>query len=112
MKKSLGIFVASICVMFGLSVIAPAQTGTPGVKNRQKNQQKRIFKGVKNGSVTKKEFKKLQKQQIKTQKAKKRAKSDGKVTPKERFRLHKRQNHNSKSIFRAKHNKRNQKRIP
>ena len=112
MKKSFGIFVASLCVIFGLSVMASAQTGTPGVKKRQKNQQKRIFKGVKNGTVTGKEFKKLQKQQIRTQKAKKRAKSDGKVTKKERVRLHKRQNKNSKSIFRAKHNKRNQKRKP
>ena len=112
MKKSLGMFIASICVVFGMSIMATAQTGTPGVKKRQKNQQKRIFKGVKNGSVTGKEFKKLQKQQIKTQKAKRRAKSDGEVTRKERFRLHKRQNKNSRSIFRAKHNKRNQKRKP
>lgn len=109
MKKSFGLFVASICLIFGLSVITSAQTGTKGVNKRQKNQQKRIYKGVKNGSVTGKEYKKLQKQQIKTQRAKKRAKSDGEVTRKERFRLHKRLNHNSKSIYRAKHNKRGRK---
>ncbi len=106
MKKSLGLFIASICVIFGLSVIAAAQTKTSGVNWRQKNQQKRIFKGVQNGKITGKEYKKLQKQQIRTQKAKKRAKSDGVVTKKERFRLHKRQNKNSKSIFRAKNNRR------
>jgi hypothetical protein len=104
MKKSFGLFLASICVIFGLSVMASAQTGTPGVTKRQKNQQKRIFKGVQNGNINGKEYKKLQKQQIKTQKAKKRAKSDGVVTQKERFKLHKRQNKNSRSIFRAKHN--------
>lgn len=109
MKKSLTIFIASICVIFGLSVMASAQTKTPKVKKRQINQQKRIFKGVKNGSVTGKEYKKLQKQQIKTQKAKKRAKSDGVVTKKERVKLHKRQNKNSRTIFRAKHNKNNRK---
>jgi hypothetical protein len=107
MKKSFGLFLASICVIFGLTAMASAQTGTPGVKKRQKNQQKRIFKGVQNGSVTGKEYKKLQKQQVRTQKAKKRAKSDGVVTKKERVRLHKRQNKNSQSIFRAKHNQRN-----
>ena len=106
MKKSLTIFIASICVIFGLSVMATAQTNTPGVKKRQKNQQKRIFKGVKSGNVTGKEFKKLQKQQYKTQRAKKRAKADGVVTKKERVRLHKRQNKNSRRIYRAKHNKR------
>ena len=109
MKRSLGLFIASICVIFGLSVMASAQTKTPGVNKRQKNQQKRIFHGVKNGSITGKEYKKLQKQQIKTQRAKRRAKSDGKVTPKERVRLHKRQNKNSRRIFRAKHNKRKRK---
>lgn len=106
MKKSLTTIIASICVIFGLSVMAAAQTNTPGVKKRQKNQQKRIFKGVKNGNVTGKEFKRLQKQQIRTQKAKKRAKSDGVVTKKERVKLHKRQNKNSRRIYRAKHNKR------
>lgn len=106
MKKSLGLFVASICIIFGLSVVASAQTKTPGVNKRQKNQQKRIYHGVKNGSVTPKEYRKLQKQQVKTQKAKRRAKSDGVVTRKERVKLHKRQNKNSRTIFRAKHNKR------
>lgn len=107
MKKSLGLFVASICVIFGLSVVASAQTKTPGVNKRQKNQQMRIYHGVKNGRVTPKEYKKLQKQQIKTQKAKRRAKSDGVVTGKERFKLHKRLNKNSRTILRAKHSKRN-----
>ena len=106
MKKSFGLFIASICVVFGLSVAASAQTGTPGVKKRQKRQQKRIFNGVQNGSITGREYKKLQKQQIKTQRAKRRAKSDGKVTKRERVRLHRRQNKNSQRIFRAKHNRR------
>ena len=104
MKRSLSIILASICVIFGLTVAASAQTGTPKVTKRQINQQKRIFKGVNNGSVTGKEYKVLQTQQIKTQHAKQRAKSDGVVTKKERLQLHKRQNKNSRTIFRAKHN--------
>ena len=104
MKKSLLFFIASIVVTLGLTVAASAQTKTPGVNKRQKNQQKRIFKGVQNGSITGKEYWRLQKGQIRTQKAKKRAKSDGVVTPRERVRLHKRQNKNSRRIFRAKHN--------
>ena len=106
MKKSIGIFFASICVIFGLSVIASAQTNSPGVNKRQKNQQKRIYNGVNNGSISGKEYKVLQTQQIKTQRAKKRAKSDGNVSPKERANLHKRQNKNNRTIFRAKHNER------
>jgi hypothetical protein len=108
MKKSFSIFIASICVIFGLSIMATAQT--PGINKRQKNQQKRIFKGVKNGNLTGREYKKLQKQQFRTQKAKVRAKADGVVTKKERVKLHQRQNKNSRRIYQAKHNKR--KRIP
>ena len=109
MKKSFGLLFACVCIIFGLNVFTSAQTGTKGINKRQKNQQKRIYTGVKNGSVTGREYKKLEKQQIKTQKAKKRAKSDGEVTGKERFKLHKRLNHNSRTIYRAKHNKRVQK---
>ena len=109
MKKSLGLFVTSICFIVGLTVMTSAQTNTSGVTKRQKNQQKRIFKGIKNGNVTGTEYKKLQKQQIKTQRAKRRAKSDGEVTRKERVKLHKRQNKNSRTIYRAKHNKRSRK---
>jgi len=107
MKKSLLFSIASLMVMFGLVFPVIAGTNTPGVTKRQKKQQKRIFKGVKNGTVTGKEFKHLQKQQRRTQAAKVRAKSDGVVTKRERVRLHKRQNKNSRRIFRAKHNRRN-----
>ena len=108
MKKSLFYFVISIAIIFGLSAVAAAQTKSHGINKRQKNQQKRIFKGVQNGSINGKEFKHLQKQQILTQRAKKRAKSDGEFSRGERARIHKRQNKNSRRIFRAKHNKRNQ----
>lgn len=104
MKSSLGLFIASICLIFGLSAAASAQTKTPGVSKRQKNQQKRIFHGVHNGTINGREYRVLQKQQVKTVRAKRRAKSDGVVTPKERFKLHRRLNKNSRSIYRAKHN--------
>ncbi len=109
MKKHLGIFIASVCLLFGLSVVTSAQTNKGYVAKRFKIQQKRIFKGVQNGSVTGKEYKKLQKQQIKTKKVVKKVRSDGEVTNKEKARVHHRFNKNSRSIFRAKHNKRSPK---
>ncbi len=107
MKKSLGLIIVSICFIFGLTIAGSAQTETPGINKRQKNQQKRIRQGVKNGSITRGEFIKLQKGQKKTQKAKKRAKSDGEVTKKERLKIHRIENKNSRRIYRAKHNPKN-----
>ena len=91
--------------VFGICLSANAQTGTPKVKDRQINQQKRIVKGVANGELTKKEYKQLQKDQRKINRAKKRAKADGKVTKKEKVRLHHNQNKASRKIARKKHNK-------
>ena len=109
MKKTIFVLAVSMFVLTGLPLSSlAAGNNTPGVKKRQKKQQKRIFKGVKNGKITGKEFKVLQKQQARTQRLKVKAKSDGNVTFRERVRLHKRLNKNSKKIYRAKHNNRNQ----
>jgi hypothetical protein len=91
--------------VFGIAFATNAQTGTPVVKDRQVNQQKRIVKGAANGELTKSEYKTLQKDQREINRAKKRAKKDGKVTKKEKARLHHKQNKASKNIARKKHNK-------
>lgn len=83
---------------------AGAQTATPKVKDRQVNQQKRILKGAKNGNVDKKEFVKLERQQKRINRSKRRAKADGKVSGKERVKLHARQNKAGRNIKRAKKN--------
>lgn len=87
-----------------LAVGMQAQTATPVVKDRQVNQQKKILKGAKQGKVDKKEFVRLERQQRRINRSKKRAKADGKVTRKERAGLHKRQNRANRNIRRAKKN--------
>ena len=108
MKKLFGIFLASFCLLIGLALSAPAQSGKGHVIKRQKNQQTRIKNGVQNGSVTRAEFRRLENQQARTRRLVKHSASDGEVTNKERFAIHKRQDKNSRSIFRAKHNDRDQ----
>ncbi|PHN06857.1 hypothetical protein CRP01_10580 [Flavilitoribacter nigricans DSM 23189 = NBRC 102662] len=83
---------------------ASAQTATPKVADRQVNQQKRIIKGAKDGEVSKKEAVRLERQQKRINRSKKRAKADGEVTKKERAKLHARQNKASRNIKRAKKN--------
>jgi tellurite resistance protein len=82
---------------------AAAQTATPGVDQRQANQEARIQQGVKSGELTPKEAAKLEKGQAKVQAAEDKAKADGKVTPKERAKLAKKQNRESRKIYKEKH---------
>ena len=89
----------ALMTLLGGEVIA----GTPGVDNRQDNQQARISHGVKNGELTAKESAGLIKGQIELQRMENRAKRDGKVTKNERIRLHRKANVESGKIYRNKH---------
>jgi len=91
--------------VFGMTFTSNAQTGTPKVKDRQINQQKRIHKGVKSGELTKAEYKTLQQEQRKVNRTKRRAKADGQVTKGERARIHHKQNKASREIARKKNNR-------
>jgi hypothetical protein len=84
------------------------QEKTPGIHQRQENQQARIKQGVDSGALTKGETRRLERQQGRIQADKLEAKSDGKVTKAERAQLTKEQNHASRNIYRAKHNGRTQ----
>jgi hypothetical protein len=106
MKKMFSIFIAlSMSVVFAGAGFAQ----TPKITERQKNQQKRILKGVKSGELTAKEFLKLEKEQLRIQKAKKDARADGNVTNKERAKITISQLKANNHIFRAKHNKKDRK---
>lgn len=96
------LFLGLVFVLFAMA--ASAQTATPKVTDRQVNQQKRIVKGVKNGKLNKKETVKLERQQRRINRSKKRAKADGNVSKKERAKIHARQNKASRNIKRAKKN--------
>ena len=89
----------SLSVVFSGSVMA----GTPGVDNRQDNQQIRIVHGMKSGELTVRESSRMIKGQIELQRMENRAKSDGVVTRKERVRLHHKANVESGKIYRNKH---------
>ena len=85
MKKIIMISAALFCM--GIIGELAAQQATPGVTNKQINQQARIQEGKKSGELTRKERARLQMQQAKIQHDKREAKSDGVVTPVERRKL-------------------------
>ncbi|MFM8899614.1 MAG: hypothetical protein ACKOF9_06655 [Burkholderiales bacterium] len=90
----------------GLSALAqtaPNPAATPGIDQRQANQEKRIDQGVASGALTQREAKRMEHQQAAVDRAEDKAKSDGVVTQQERKRLHKAQNHTSRHVHRQKH---------
>src|SRR5258708_4801934 len=87
-----------------IAIAASAQTATPGVTERQINQQERIKQGEKSGELTPKETRRLEAREAKIQHDKKVAKSDGTVTPAERAKLQREENRSSRAIYRKKHN--------
>lgn len=95
---------AILIALFLCSVGAFAQSKTPVVDQRQKNQQERIKEGVQSGEVTRGEARRLEAQQGKIQADEMVAKSDGKVTNAERRQLKREQNRASRNIARKKHN--------
>jgi hypothetical protein len=86
-----------------LAQTAPNPAATPGIDQRQANQEKRIDQGVASGALTHKEAKRMENQQAAVDRAEDKAKADGVVTAQERKRLHNAQNHTSRNIHRQKH---------
>lgn len=80
-----------------------AQANTPGIDQRQSNQEQRIDKGIASGQLTEREANRLNNQQEHINKMEDKAKSDGVVTKKERKKLHSAQDRASRKIARQKH---------
>lgn len=99
MKKA--VVLITLLAIGALSV--SAQSATPRVAKRQVQQQARIKEGVKSGELTRREARKLERQQAKIAVDKAKAKSDGVVMPAERRKLTREQNRASKRIYHEKH---------
>lgn len=76
------------------------------VYHREIDQQGRIYQGVKNGTVTPSEYRKLEHREAVLNNARQRdlRRSDGRLTPQEYRRLNTRENYLSRSIYQDKHN--------
>jgi hypothetical protein len=101
----------ALTILVGADTEPLAQPGTktPGVTARQRNQAKRIGRGVRNKSLTRRETGALVKDAKEIKEEKAAAKADGTVTGAERKELHKEMNQASRKIYRKKHNNRTRK---
>ncbi len=96
----------SLAVLLGLATSAqkPAEAYRYGVNNRQERQQNRIYNGVQNGSLNRREAGRLERQQyaLNQKEARYRASGNG-LSNSERARLERQQNELSQNINQQKH---------
>lgn len=92
---------AALCLIAPLAAFA--QAATPGVDQRQANQEARIQQGVNSGALTQREEARLDRGQQHVQNLEDRTKADGVVTRRERARLQQAENVQSRRIYRQKH---------
>jgi len=88
-----------------VTIPAFAQANTPGIDQRQANQEQRIDQGVASGQLNARETARLERGQQRVDNMENRAKSDGVVTARERTRIQHAQNVESKRIYRQKHDR-------
>ena len=97
-------FVSAAIVALSLTPIAAfAQTNTPGIDQRQQNQEQRIDRGVSSGALTKPETRRLEQGQNRVNRMENKARADGTVTRRERAKVHATQNKQSARIYKQKH---------
>lgn len=102
MKKLL-LAVSAMTLM--MSGIVFAQAETPGIDQRQANQDQRIDRGIESGQLNEREAKRLSRQREYLNKMEDRAMSDGEMTKRERVRIGAAQNRASHHIAREKHDR-------
>jgi hypothetical protein len=87
------------------TLLIPMTATTGEVRDRQVNQQQRIFDGVEDGTINQSEYRNLQRRETAIEIDHRRALRDGDLSRPEAQRLDQRQDQLSQSIYRNKHDR-------
>ena len=104
--KRVIISIVSCALLTGAATLSFAAGDKEGkIKQRKENQQKRIAKGVENGSLTPREAARIQRKESKIKKEvrRDRIENGGNLTNKEKAKVNRQQNRVSKEIYNQKH---------
>jgi len=104
MKQRLGTLVLAGVICMAASGAAVAGTDSPGIDQRQINQEQRIEQGIESGRLTPAETGRLEAQQARIEQREARMKADGNLTAAERRQLTRQQDRASRNIYHKKHN--------
>jgi hypothetical protein len=113
MKAILTKLTAALVLCASLFPIAPARAlGAPAaaapqtINRRERRQQRRIYRGVRNGELTRREARHLARREARINRAEWRARrSGGTLTTRERQRLNRRLNRSNRAIYRQRHDR-------
>lgn len=109
MKKLLTVVSILIALPFSAAMISKAHNvpgqRTPVINRREARQTWRLRHGVRNGSLTRRETRRLAGQQARIRAHEARARSDGRVTASERASIRRQENRASRNIYRQKHDR-------
>ncbi|WP_310482657.1 hypothetical protein [Chamaesiphon sp. VAR_48_metabat_403] len=91
-------------MLFAAIVLVPFTAEAGPIQNRINRQESRTYQGVKNGSISTKEYKRIDRRIDSIEAARLRQiKSGGKLTNAEKYRLNRRLNNTSRTIYRDRH---------
>ena len=94
-----------MAVLSGLLVLTPLAAQAGSIQNRINHQEQRTYSGVKNGSISPKEYRQIERREDRIEAARVRdIRSGGKLTQAEKNRLNHRLNNLSHTIYHDKHN--------
>lgn len=102
MKKIIISALALLTVTFAAAPMAQAQSWRS--EARESRQEYRIHRSARRGDLTPREYRQLQRQQHRIDRAKRHAARDGYVSPRERRQIERMQNRASKNIYRKSNN--------
>ena len=95
-------------LLAGLVILGslPALAGpySPNIDQREMNQERRIYQGVRSGQISPWEFRHLENEQARFRAAEARIRADGRLDRSERARLTRMQDRANRDIYRYKHN--------
>jgi hypothetical protein len=95
-------------LLAGLVILGslPALAGpySPNIDQREMNQERRIYQGVRSGQISPWEFRHLENEQARIRAAEARMRADGRLDRSERARLTRMQDRANRDIYRYKHN--------
>jgi hypothetical protein len=113
MKAILTKLTAALVLCASLFAVAPARAlgasaaAPQTINQRERRQQRRIYRGVRNGDLNRREARHLERREARINRAEWRARrSGGTVTTRERQRLNRRLNRTNRAIYRQRHDRR------
>ena len=110
MKRKLTAVLAPLALFGAFVLPAAARTpttpqNTPGIDRREQRQQRRIRRGYRRGSLTRREAARLERRESRVNRAEMTARADGRVTRGERRRVNRRLNRVNRGIRHQEHDR-------